>query len=376
MIPHMSSAPFSAPAGRNPVRKHVEPGYIGPSLRRGGSAELLDYERGDPSTEGFGLRAGFCLGKHPNEGLRAGGTDEDAALAFEVCVDLLDSVDKGLRQRAASLSGQILLDLRVALHDGGSDREGAAAERRTEEERRGEPIARHVIAETDDVTRLLAAEDPPLAVERLEDVAVADVGRDDADAAIFHQPVEAEVGHRRHRNQIDTEVQCEYRDDLIAVDDVPVLVDSEHAITVAVECNAEMELAARHELLQSSKIGGTAADVDVVAVRLVADRLDLGTELLERLRRDVRVRAVRAVDCDSQPTEIGAEALEYVLQIAVDCDIDAIDLSAAARCGVEQCLDLLFVGVAKLVPVAIEELHTVVLRRVVRCRDDDAEVET
>ena len=43
--------------------------------------------------------------------------------------------------------------------------------------------------------------------------------------------------------------------------------------------------------------------------------------------------------------------------------------------GVEQRLDLLLGGVGQLAAVLVEELDAVVLRRVVRCRDDDAEVE-
>ena len=42
---------------------------------------------------------------------------------------------------------------------------------------------------------------------------------------------------------------------------------------------------------------------------------------------------------------------------------------------VEQRLDLLLGGVGQLAAVLVEELDAVVLRRVVRCRDDDAEVE-
>src|SRR4051794_27024983 len=107
MIPHMSSAPFSAPAGRNPVRKHIEPGYIGPTLRRGGSAELLDYERGDPSTEGFGLWSSFCLGENPYERLGTRGPNEHATLPFQVVVHLLDAVEQGLRQRSRPIPGGV-----------------------------------------------------------------------------------------------------------------------------------------------------------------------------------------------------------------------------------------------------------------------------
>ena len=59
--------------------------------------------------------------------------------------------------------------------------------------------------------------------------------------------------------------------------------------------------------------------------------VDLGAELLERLRREAGVRAVRAVDGDAQAGEVGAEALEHVLEVAVDRDLDAVDLAAAGR---------------------------------------------
>ncbi len=225
------------------------------------------------------------------------------------------------------------------------------------------------------MTRLLAAEDPALAVERLEHIAVADVGRDDPDAVLLHQSMEAEVRHRRHGDELDTEVECEHRDDLVAVDGLAARIDREHPIAVAVERDPEVEASTRDELLQRAEIRGAAADVDVRPVGLVADRLDLCAELLERLWRDACVRPVRAVDGEPEAGEVGAEALEHVLEVAVDCDVDAIDLAAARRGRVEQRLDLLFGGVAELAPAAVEELDAVVLGRVVRRGDDDSEVE-
>ena len=91
---------------------------------------------------------------------------------------------------------------------------------------------------------------PPSRYERLEHVPVADVGRDDADAALLHQPVEAEVRHRRDRNEVDAEVEREDGDDLVAVERVPVGVDGEHPVAVAVERDAEVEPPARDEALQ------------------------------------------------------------------------------------------------------------------------------
>ena len=76
-----------------------------------------------------------------------------------------------------------------------------------------------------------------------------------------------------------------------------------------------------------------------------------------------------------RPVRSRAEALEHVLQIAVGRDADAVDLAAAGRGRVEQRLDLLLGGVGQLAARAVEELDAVVLGRVVRRGDDDAEVE-
>ena len=107
-----------------------------------------------------------------------------------------------------------------------------------------------------------------------------------------------------------------------------------------------------------------------------ADRRHVGAEPLEGLRRDPRVGAVGAVDDDPEPGEVGAEALDDVLEVAVGRDADAVDRLRCVRSRrVEQRLDLLLGRVRQLLPVAVEELDAVVLGRVVRGGDDRAEVE-
>ena len=132
---------------------------------------------------------------------------------------------------------------------------------------------------------------------------------------------------------------------------------------------------ARTVVREQREVGRAAADVDVRPVRVVADRRDLRAELLERLRREAGVGAVRAVDRDAEAAEVGAEPLEHVLEVAVRRDLDAVDLAAAGSRAVEQRLDLLLGGVGQLAPVAVEELDAVVLGRIVGCGDDRAEIE-
>jgi hypothetical protein len=126
-------------------------------------------------------------------------------------------------------------------------------------------------------------------------------------------------------------MEGEDREDLVAVDHLAVRIDGKHPVAVAVERDAEVETVALDELLQGAKIGGAAAHVDVRSVGFVADRRHLRAQLLEGLRRKARVGAVGAVDPESQPTEVGAEPLEDVLQVAVGRDADLVDLAAARR---------------------------------------------
>ena len=187
--------------------------------------------------------------------------------------------------------------------------------------------------------------------------------------------MEAEVRHRRDGDSVDVEVEREDGEDLVAVDRPrparrPRASGRRRRRT---RCRGRGRRA--DGLREQREVGRAAADVDVRPVRLVADRRDLRAELLERLRREPGVGAVRAVDRDPKAGEVGAEALEHVLEVAVRSDLDAVDLAAAGRRPVEQRLDLLLGGVGQLAAVAVEELDAVVLGRVVRGGDDRAEIE-
>src|SRR5204862_3801763 len=115
----------------------------------------------------------------------------------------------------------------------------------------------------------------------------------------------------------------------------------EHPVSVAVEGDTEVQAAGANGVRQEGEVGRTAADVDVRPVRLVPDRGHLGAELLERLRGEARVGAVPAVDRDAETAEVGAEALEHVLEVAVRGHLDPVDLAAARGRAVEERLDLL-----------------------------------
>ena len=60
-----------------------------------------------------------------------------------------------------------------------------------------------------------------------------------------HEPVEAQVRHRRDRDELDAEIEREHGEDLVAVDRLAALVDREHPVAVAVERDPEVEPCSR-----------------------------------------------------------------------------------------------------------------------------------
>src|SRR6476646_2397549 len=144
-------------------------------LRRGRSAELSRYESADPSTELLRFPGIFCLGQDSHERLRARRTDNNPARAVELGVDLFDFLEQVVGEVLCGDS-HILLGLwKTRQHRG----------------RLGEAVARYVILQVDDVTRLLAPEQAALTAERLHHVAVTDVGREQANPPLLGKAVEA-----------------------------------------------------------------------------------------------------------------------------------------------------------------------------------------
>src|SRR5262249_60663119 len=109
----------------------------------------------------------------PGAGGPRGGAPAVAELGGGTLDRLLHGAGDVLRRDA-----DVLLVLGVALEDRRRAAQRAAVERGAEHQRRGQTVTGDVIGEMDDVTGLLAAEDAALPLERLEHVAVPDVGGD------------------------------------------------------------------------------------------------------------------------------------------------------------------------------------------------------
>ena len=167
--------------------------------------------------------------------------------------------------------------------------------------------------------------------------------------------LEAEIGHhgRDHAGLRQAAVRLPaFGDDgeqLVAVDDMAALVDDHHAVGVAVERDADVGAHLAHLAAERGEIGRAAFLVDVEAVRLDADRDDLGAQLPQRAGRHLVGGAIGAIDDDAQAFEIDALRQRALgeFDIAVVHAVDALGAAEIRRwwrvggeIGIEQRLDL------------------------------------
>src|SRR5215217_5041757 len=144
---------------------------IDPVPAVGRSAERSSNERSDAST---GLVCGpgvLGLGEDADQGLCPGPADQDSALVAQLAVHGVDLREQA-RRKLPHGNTDVLLGLVEARHLARRLRERAAADRRAQQQCRGEAVSRDVVAQADDVARLLAAELAALPPKRLEDVPV------------------------------------------------------------------------------------------------------------------------------------------------------------------------------------------------------------
>ena len=175
----------------------------------------------------------------------------------------------------------------------------------------------------------------------------------------------------------------DHRHGLIAVDDVALLVDDDHAVGVAVERDADVGPHLAHLARQRLRRGRSDVLVDVIAAGLDADLDDFRAKLPQRLGRHLVGRAVGAVDDDPHALERDVPAQRPLgeLDVARLHIVNALGAAEFGRAGehrrdlaVHQRLDPRLDLVRQLVAVRSEQLDAVVLVRVVRGGDHHAEV--
>ena len=358
---------------------------LGPSPGRQGSAE----ERLDGRDETIGLHPGLGIGfgfdHDPDERFGARGSNQHTAPAGhagERCVDKRG--ERPIDVDRPPGDPDVPQHLRQAGHRRVGQRAERAPSARHDVEqlhRREEAITGRCELAEDHVAGLFATERISPCIERLQHVAVADLGIDNVDAGVVHRPPETEVGHDGDDDRITSEsaaglgVECAHGDDLITVDQTTIGVDREEPVCVTVEGDAEVGAALDNSGLQRRWMGRPTPVVDVGAVGSGMEHRHVGTEANQRPVGDVVRRTVRRIGNDDESGEAAPlEAGDNAVDVRLGCDVmgvhdrrNRLDLGSPQR--VETGLDLVLHPITELRPTGGEEFDAVVVPRIVRRRD-------
>ena len=227
--------------------------------------------------------------------------------------------------------------------------------------------------------RLLAAQVRAAPLHLLVHVPVADLRFHDVDPRGAQRLVEAEIGHDGGDDAVAFETvaarHVARRDGerVVAVANLPEIVDRDQAVTVTVEGEAELRTRGLHLLLKRLREERADAGVDVDAVGLRPERDHPGAQAPEDARRHPMRGSVGAVDGNRQSRQVEREAATEVLHVV---DVEPADvLAVRARRRViagQPPLDLVFPGVGELGALRGEELDAVVFVGIVRRGKHDA----
>ena len=235
---------------------------------------------------------------------------------------------------------------------------------------------------------LLAAETVAGLDHVLIDILVADLGLVIFDADLVERFIKAEVGHDRRNDLVVDQlaalfhIQTVYVQHMVARDDVALFIHAQAAVRVTVKGKANIEAVVNNILLQMLDMGTAAVRVDVIAVRLGVDDIGLGAERVEHGLCDLPGGAVGTVETDLDVLEAVFRHRDQMTDIAVASG-DIVDRTADSfalgnrdlQLAVDIVLDLEDGLLVHLFPVAVEQLDTVVIVRIVGCGDHDAAVE-
>ncbi len=203
----------------------------------------------------------------------------------------------------------------------------------------------------DQMPRLLATERQIPLLHFLHHVLVADLRANQFDVQVSERDLEPDVAHhgRDHgiaaKPAVGLHLLGAHQHHVVAVDDAAAGVDQDGAIAVAVERDAESEIALPHDLGQHLRMRRAHAFVDVPAIGIRPEERDLETQLAKQRRRHRRHRAVRAIDGDAdaaqrvRPGQDGPRVLQVLPQMVRERDVGGFPAgtchdASATRCSI------------------------------------------
>ena len=234
---------------------------------------------------------------------------------------------------------------------------------------------------------LLAADDVAVLAHILRHIFIAHGGLFIADAQLIQCLIQAHVGHdgSHHLGAIQPvlllhELGADIHD-VVAVDDIALLVHRQAAIRVAIKGEAHVQAVFHHELLQLADMGGAAVHVDVQAVGPVGNHIGIGPQGVKHALGHLPGAAVGAVQADLEVFIGPGGQGDQVADVAVAAGRIVHGAADGVPLGVGQGfvrvqigLDALQQALLHFLPVAVDELDPVVMIGVVAGGDHDAAV--
>ena len=238
------------------------------------------------------------------------------------------------------------------------------------------------------MSRLLAAQRTAVLLHVFVNVLIAHLRLGVVDALALQRLIEAEVGHhRRHHRVVDElaallHVLAAEIEDVIAVDDLPLLIHAEAAVGIAVKSKTDIEPLLLDELLQPFDVRGARIAVDVQPVRLRIDDIRRRPERFKDRPCDAPGGAVRAIETDLEILEGIQPQRDEVRDVTVSSRgvIDRL-ADVIARCegkfflAVKVFLDQGNDALLKFFALSVEDLDAVVVKGVVARGDHDPAIE-
>ena len=132
---------------------------------------------------------------------------------------------------------------------------------------------------------------------------------DDVDAGLTHREAEPQIGHHGHDHRVVSQFAARLqvigddRNDVITVDDAARVIDSDQAVGVAIERDADICTMFHDGSGNERRSGRAAPIVDVAAVGRVRHHGDVGPGGAEHLGSDLVRSAVRGIDHHPHPVE-------------------------------------------------------------------------
>src|SRR5690606_24057514 len=177
--------------------------------------------------------------------------------------------------------------------------------------------------ETDHVARRFSSELPLPLLELGHDVAIADRGPREGDIQRLQPQLQTQIAHHGADNAPElhlasTPVAGDHIENFVPVDNVALVIDQNHTVAVAIECDAQISLFRQHLPGQLRGRSGTALVIDVESVRRSTNGFDGSTELPEDVAGNVIGGTVGTIhyDLQSAKLDVGGNGTLAVFDVA------------------------------------------------------------